>query len=75
MHPHGRATVNDFVAVDVETANASLASICQVGVAAFADGAPAETWSEYPEYSDYSEKKKKARRVDGPSTFLCRLGS
>jgi hypothetical protein len=28
----------DFVAVDIETANADLSSICQVGVASFRDG-------------------------------------
>jgi len=34
----------DFVAIDVETANADLASICQVGIASFRDGALAEQW-------------------------------
>jgi DNA polymerase III subunit epsilon len=33
-----------FVAFDVETANADLASICQVGVVVFEDGAVTETW-------------------------------
>ncbi len=34
----------DFVAIDVETANADLASICQVGVASFRDGQLADSW-------------------------------
>ena len=34
----------DFVVIDVETANADLASICQVGVASFRDGALADSW-------------------------------
>jgi DNA polymerase-3 subunit epsilon len=35
----------DFVVIDVETANPDLASICQVGVASFRDGALVETWA------------------------------
>lgn len=34
-----------FVALDVETANADLASICQVGIAIFQDGEHASSWS------------------------------
>jgi len=34
----------NFVEIDVETANPDLASICQVGVAAFRDGALHSTW-------------------------------
>src|ERR1017187_6080379 len=34
----------EFVAVDVETANADLASICQVGIATFCDGRLADAW-------------------------------
>ncbi|MBW4028762.1 MAG: hypothetical protein HIU93_15430 [Acidobacteria bacterium] len=34
----------EFVAVDVETANHSPASICQIGIACFRNGLPAETW-------------------------------
>lgn len=36
--------IGSFVAVDVETANADLASICQVGVVRFTDGVVSETW-------------------------------
>jgi len=34
----------DFVAIDVETANTDLGSICQVGIAYFRDGSLADTW-------------------------------
>ena len=34
----------DFVAVDVETANADIASICQIGVVAFENGRVKESW-------------------------------
>lgn len=34
-----------FAAIDVETANPDLASICQVGVAIFRDGAHVDSWS------------------------------
>jgi DNA polymerase III epsilon subunit-like protein len=34
----------EFVAIDVETANADLASICQIGIAHFVDGKFCEIW-------------------------------
>jgi DNA polymerase III subunit epsilon len=34
----------DFVAIDVETANADLSSICQVGVSSFQNGKPNDQW-------------------------------
>lgn len=36
--------IGSFVALDVETANADLASICQVGVVRFTDGVVTDTW-------------------------------
>jgi DNA polymerase III subunit epsilon len=36
----------EFVVIDVETANQSPASICQVGIACFRNGVLAETWGE-----------------------------
>lgn len=36
----------DFIAVDVETANADLASICQIGLVKFVDGRAVRTWSQ-----------------------------
>lgn len=35
----------DFVAIDVETANPDMASICQIGIARFEGGQLVETWS------------------------------
>jgi DNA polymerase-3 subunit epsilon len=34
----------DFVVIDVETANADLSSICQVGIASFCDSALVDSW-------------------------------
>ncbi|HEV2486127.1 MAG TPA: exonuclease domain-containing protein [Terracidiphilus sp.] len=43
----------DFVVIDVETANADLSSICQVGIASFRDGALAESWVSLVNPQDY----------------------
>lgn len=43
----------DFVAIDVETANPDLASICQVGVAIFRGGQVEATWSSLVDPQDY----------------------
>jgi len=43
----------DFVAIDVETANADMASICQVGVAKYNNGVLAEEWSSLVDPEDY----------------------
>jgi DNA polymerase III subunit epsilon len=42
-----------FVAIDVETANSDMASICQIGVAKFVDGALVEEWSTLVDPEDY----------------------
>ena len=39
--------MNDFVAFDVETANPDFASICQIGIAYFADGTYRQKWEQY----------------------------
>lgn len=44
---------NDFVALDVETANADVASICQVGAVTFADGQASGTWQSLLNPDDY----------------------
>lgn len=41
-----------FAAIDVETANADLSSICQVGVAIFQDGAHTNSWSSLVDPED-----------------------
>ena len=43
----------EFVSIDVETANADMASICQIGVARFVDGALTEEWKSYVDPCDY----------------------
>ena len=43
----------DFVVIDVETANADLSSICQVGIASFRDGGLADTWVSLVNPEDY----------------------
>lgn len=44
---------NDFVAIDVETANADVASICQVGIVTFAGGHTTGTWQSLLNPDDY----------------------
>ena len=43
----------DFVAVDVETANPDLSSICQIGMVAFRDSAIVSAWQSYVDPEDY----------------------
>lgn len=42
----------DFVAIDVETANPDMASICQIGIARFEGGQLVETWSSFIDPED-----------------------
>lgn len=46
----------NFVAIDVETANADMGSICQIGLARFADGQLAEEWSTLVDPEDYFDE-------------------
>jgi DNA polymerase-3 subunit epsilon len=43
----------NFVAIDVETANADMASICQIGLVKYVNGVPAEEWKTYVDPEDY----------------------
>ena len=43
----------EFVALDVETANADLSSICQIGMAQFRNGTIVEEWKTYVDPEDY----------------------
>lgn len=43
----------NFIALDVETANPDLASICQIGIARFIDGRFAEKWESLVDPEDY----------------------
>lgn len=42
-----------FVAIDVETANADMASICQIGAAVFERGEMVDHWSSLVDPNDY----------------------
>lgn len=42
-----------FVSIDFETANAELASICQVGIATFEDGKIIDSWESLINPLDY----------------------
>lgn len=43
----------DFVAIDVETANPDLASICQIGIVAFENGSVKDSWQSLVNPEDY----------------------
>lgn len=43
----------NFVAVDVETANSDLASICQIGLVKYESGAKSDEWSSYIDPEDH----------------------
>ncbi len=43
----------NFIALDVETANADMASICQIGIAKYAEGQLVEEWSSLIDPEDY----------------------
>lgn len=42
-----------FIALDVETANPDMSSICQIGIVHFEEGKPVETWSSLVDPKDY----------------------
>lgn len=42
----------EFIAVDVETANADMSSICQIGIAHYCDGELIEEWGTYVDPKD-----------------------
>jgi DNA polymerase III subunit epsilon len=43
----------NFIAIDVETANSDMASICQIGIAKYADGILVDEWSSLIDPEDY----------------------
>ena len=43
----------DFIAIDVETANADMASICQIGIVKYEDGVLTDEWKSYIDPEDY----------------------
>jgi DNA polymerase III subunit epsilon len=46
----------DFVAIDVETANADMSSICQIGLAYFKEGELCEEWKSYIDPGDFFDE-------------------
>jgi DNA polymerase-3 subunit epsilon len=55
------------VAVDIETANPSMASICQVGVAGFSDGAVSFEWVSYVDPQDcFAPMNVAVHGIDAP---------
>lgn len=45
--------MTDFVAIDVETANADFSSICQIGIVRYAGGILSEEWGTYVNPEDF----------------------
>jgi DNA polymerase-3 subunit epsilon len=43
----------NFVAIDVETANADLSSICQIGIVRYTNGSLSEEWKTYVDPQDF----------------------
>ena len=43
----------DFIAIDVETANADMASICQIGLAKYENGILSDEWKTYVDPEEY----------------------
>jgi DNA polymerase III subunit epsilon len=48
--------MSSFVVIDVETANADLESICQIGIASFEDGAVVDEWVRLVDPEDYFDE-------------------
>ena len=46
----------DFIAIDVETANADMSSICQIGIAKFRDGKLSGEWVTYLDPQTYFDE-------------------
>ncbi len=46
----------DFVAIDVETANADMSSICQIGLVYFKEGELCEEWKYYVDPKDFFDE-------------------
>lgn len=64
-----------FVSIDVETANADMASICQIGIAQYVNGVLAQEWESYIDPEDYFDEVNVSihgideSRVKGAPTF------
>lgn len=69
-----------FVALDVETANPDMSSICQIGVVHFENGTPLDTWSVLVDPEDWFDEMNISihgideRRVKGSPNFKALSG-
>jgi DNA polymerase-3 subunit epsilon len=55
----------EFVAIDVETANADMAPICQIGIARFVNGILADEWKSYVDpMDDFDPMNVSIRGID-----------
>ena len=61
----------DFVAVDVETANPDLASICQIGVVAFQGRSVKEAWETTVNPEDYFDDNNEGHVDTRNANFEC----
>lgn len=59
-----------FLAIDVETANADIASICQVGIATFSDGELIGEWKTLVDPEDYFDPMNMSIHGIGPEDEL-----
>jgi DNA polymerase III subunit epsilon len=59
-----------FVAIDVETANSDMSSICQVGIAEFADGVCTGTWQSLVNPEDWFDSANVAVHGISESTVV-----
>jgi DNA polymerase III subunit epsilon len=70
----------DFAAIDVETANPDMASICQIGIARFLNGVLVSEWKRYVDpQDDFDERNVSIHGIDasivaGAPTFDSLVG-
>jgi DNA polymerase III subunit epsilon len=60
----------DFVALDVETANPRMASICQLGIAKYSDGRLVDEWKSLVDPEDFFDQMNMRIHGIGESTIL-----
>lgn len=60
----------NFVAIDIETANADMGSICQIGLAIFNEGKLVEEWSSYVDPEDYFDSMNISIHGIGPDAVI-----
>ena len=57
----------NFIAIDVETANADMSSICQIGIAKFRDGKLSGEWVTYLDPQTYFDEMNICLLYTSPS--------